>query len=108
LREQTDTTAKGVVKFQNAGSSLLAVNVIGGTLTAKGAIMVKEAQTELLESLKAHIARLEAERDRASGPPQAVLNQRLEAAARVFAWLSTTLEPSSPSYSNAAALKRYG
>jgi hypothetical protein len=68
--------------------------------------MVKEAQTELLESLKAHIARLETERDRASGLHQEILNQRLEAATRVFAWLSTRLEPAT-SYSN-AALKRYG
>jgi hypothetical protein len=54
--------------------------------------MAKEAQCKLFEALKAHIAQLEAERDRASGHNQAVLAHRLEAAARVSKWLSTRLE----------------
>jgi hypothetical protein len=56
--------------------------------------MAKEAQYKLFEALKAHIAKLEAERDRdrASGHNQAILDQRLEAAARASEWLSTRLE----------------
>jgi hypothetical protein len=54
--------------------------------------VAKEAQDKLFEALKAHIAQLEAERDRASGHNQAVLDRRLEAAARVSEWLSTRLE----------------
>jgi hypothetical protein len=54
--------------------------------------MAKEAQDKLFEALKAHMAQLEAERDRASGPNQAVLERRLDAAARVAEWLSTRLE----------------
>jgi hypothetical protein len=61
-------------------------------LTTKGAAMVKEAQYKLFEALKAHVADLEAERDRAFGQNQAVIDRRLEAAARVLEWLSTTLE----------------
>jgi hypothetical protein len=51
--------------------------------------MVVEAQSKLFEALKAHIAKLEDERDRALGRNQAILDQRLEAAAKVLEWLST-------------------
>jgi hypothetical protein len=54
--------------------------------------MAIEAQRQLFAALKAHIAQLEAERDRSSGDNQAVLDHRLEAAARATEWLSTRLE----------------
>jgi hypothetical protein len=58
--------------------------------------MVKEAQSKLFEALKAHVASLEAERNRASGQNQAVLDRRLEAGVRVLEWLSTRLDTGSP------------
>ena len=101
IREQIGTTAIGVVKLNRR--SPLAVKVIGGMLTAKGAAMAKEEQYKLFEALKAHVADLEAERDRAFGQNQGVLDRRLETAVRVLEWLSTTLELGS---SNTADLKR--
>jgi hypothetical protein len=56
--------------------------------------MAVEAQSKLFEALKAQIAKLETERDRALGHNQAVLDQRLEAAVKVLEWLSTV----NPSY----------
>jgi hypothetical protein len=47
--------------------------------------MATDTQHSLLEALKAHTTKLEAERDGASGPTQAVLEQRLEAARRLLA-----------------------
>jgi hypothetical protein len=59
--------------------------------------MAKEAQHKLFEALKAHIADLEAERDRTPWYSQTVLDRRLEAAFRTLEWLSTRLEPGTPS-----------
>jgi hypothetical protein len=70
--------------------------------------MAKESQYRLLEALKDHIASLEAERGRASGQTQGVLDRRLEAATSVLDWLSTRLELGSPSNSNATALEHCG
>jgi hypothetical protein len=67
--------------------------------------MAVEAQWKLFEALQTHIDKLEADRDRAQGPNQAVLDQRLESAVKVLEWLSTV----NPSYlrdSPAFALKR--
>jgi hypothetical protein len=64
--------------------------------------MAKEAQYKLFEALTAHIADLEAERDRAPWYSQAVLDRRLESALKVLKWLSTTLEVGS---SDTTALK---
>jgi hypothetical protein len=58
------------------------------------AAMAKESQYKLLEALKAHISDLEAERDRASGRKEAVLEQRLKAAGKALDWLSTRIEAS--------------
>jgi hypothetical protein len=54
--------------------------------------MAKESQHKLLDALKAHIADLKEELDRASGHNQAVLEQRLAAAREVLTCLSTSLE----------------
>jgi hypothetical protein len=64
--------------------------------------MATETDTTLLEALKAYTTTLETERDGATGPRQAVLDQRLEASRRLLEWLSTTLK----SESVAALLKR--
>jgi hypothetical protein len=68
-------------------------------------VMAVEAQSKLFEALKAQIAKLEAERDRALGHNQAALDQRFEAAVRVLEWLST-VNPGYLSDSAAVALKR--
>lgn len=68
--------------------------------------MAKEAQTTLFQALKEHIADLEGERNRASGHNQAVLEQRLEAAVKVFEWLSTRL--AGEQYQYAPPLRRSG
>jgi hypothetical protein len=60
-----------------------------------GPAMATETDTSLLEALKAYTTTLETERDGATGPRQAVLDQRLEAARRLLEWLSTTLESES-------------
>ena len=49
--------------------------------------MAVEAQWKLFEALQTHIAKLEADRDRAQGPNQAVLIQRLESAVKALEWL---------------------
>jgi hypothetical protein len=69
--------------------------------------MATDAQHRLFEALKAHTSELEAKRKQALEDDQVVLDRRLEAARRLLEWLSTTLEPGSPSNSN-ADLKRCG
>jgi hypothetical protein len=68
--------------------------------------MAKESQHKLFDALKAHIANLEAERNRAFGQNQAVLEQRLEAAVKVLEWLSTRL--ADEQYQSAPPLRRSG
>jgi hypothetical protein len=80
----------------------LAEKIIGGTLTSRDAAVAKEAQYMLFEALKAHIASLESERDRAVRKDEAVLDRRLAAATSVLDWLSTRIEPVSSSNSTAA------
>jgi hypothetical protein len=70
--------------------------------------MAKESQYRLLEAIKAHIASLEAERERASGHSRAILDQRLEAAGRVLGWLSTRPDIGSSSNTAATALEGRG
>jgi hypothetical protein len=67
--------------------------------------MAVEAQWKLFEALQTHIAKLEADRDRAQGANQAVLDQRLESAVKALEWLSTA-NPSYLTDSPAFALKR--
>jgi hypothetical protein len=73
----------------------------GGTLIANGTAMALDAQHRLFEALKAHTFQLETERDAAPERDQTVFDRRLEAAQRLLEWLSTILEPASPSNSNA-------